>query len=927
MKKILSLLSVFVATASFSQLSLDAFSTNYTIDFDNTVAGVNNGQFQGAGFDPVPSAGLLDSDGWSVNGLSDGDLFFGGTGTTGDYAAGISTGAVTGGGVYAFEVQTADYALGVQPTGSDFTPGEFILKVNNNTGGYLGDISISYELWILQNGDRGNSFELLWSINNTDWETVENSYVVSNDTADVTPVWELNTISVNISASSIAPDDTLYLKWYSDDQTGSGSRDEFAIDDIVINATQLPPTVTIDDFYYRENEDGGLIDIQLTLKSNNGLSSSIKVKALSESTASTADYTMATGAVFTGLTDETINFTITLTDDGSAEQTEYIAIYLEDSTNGVAGAAYETMVYILDDDMTSPVGTESIKLDFIDSIYVVGGSAEISAFDPTTDKLYTANSTGNTIEVFDLADPYNIALITSIDVSTYGDLNSIDVYNDTLVIGVANSTDITLDGSAVFFQGDGTHLNTVTAGANPDMVVFTPDHSMVLVANEGEPNDAYTTDPEGSITIIDISAGVVNAVATQVNFNAYDSQMGTLMASGVRIFGPGSSVSEDLEPEYITVDETSSTAWITLQENNAIAILDIQTATITDIVPLGLKDHSLPGNGLDITNDSDTILIANWPVYGMYMPDAIAHYSVGGSTYLITANEGDSRDYGGYSEEDRLKDLDLEDSEFGQFEHFLMVKENAGRVKITYANGDFENDGDYDSIFVYGGRSFSIWDAAGNQVYDSGDDFEQILAHDANWNTIFNCSNDNVDYKDRSDDKGPEPEGVAVGIINDTVYAFITLERMGGVMVYDVTNPIAPNFVQYVNNRNIETSTGDLAPEGIIFIDKNNSPIDTALIIVSNEVSGTVSVYKIDNYNAPDVTGLDEETINAFVVYPNPANEELFFSVTSDVEVFDLSGKVVLRATQADRINIAELNNGMYMLKTADGSVTKFIKQ
>ena len=343
---------------------------------------------------------------------------------------------------------------------------------------------------------------------------------------------------------------------------------------------------------------------------------------------------------------------------------------------------------------------------------------------------------------------------------------------------------------------------------------------------------------------------------------AFNAQQATLQASGVNMYGPGSTVAQDLEPEYITVDENSATAWITLQENNALAKLDIGTATITDILPLGYKDHSLPGNGMDISNTSDDILIANWPVKGMYQPDAIESFTVGGATYLVTANEGDARDYAGFAEEERIKDSSypLDSTVFYGFGAFLKDQDNAGRLKTTNTLGDTDNDGDFDEIYNFGARSFSIWDENGVLVYDSGDDLEQITAADPVISTIFNASNSNVTLKNRSDDKGPEPEGVTTGVINDTTYAFITLERVGGIIVYDVSDVNNPLFVQYINNRDVAAATGDLAPEGIIFVSDDDSPIDTALVIVSNEESGTVTIYKVNHtIILPPVADFDED--------------------------------------------------------------------
>ena len=317
----------------------------------------------------------------------------------------------------------------------------------------------------------------------------------------------------------------------------------------------------------------------------------------------------------------------------------------------------------------------------------------------------------------------------------------------------------------------------------------------------------------------------------------------------MRIFGPGASVAEDLEPEYITVSRNSLTAWVTLQENNAIAEIDIRSGEVTSITSLGLKDHSVAGNGLDASNRDDEINIATWPVFGMYQPDSIASYQVRGQTFLVTANEGDSRDYDGFSEEERVKDLTLDPTAFPDAAT-LQENENLGRLKTTNVNGDTDDDGDFDQIFSYGTRSFSIWTADGDLVFDSGDDIAQITA--SALPDDFNSNNDENDSFDaRSDDKGTEPEAVVLAKIRGQTYAFIGLERMGGIMIYDVTDPAAPVFVDYVSNRDFagdaEAGTaGDLGPEGMTFISGEDSPTGHPLLVVANEVSGTTTVFKID---------------------------------------------------------------------------------
>ncbi|TVQ17989.1 MAG: alkaline phosphatase [Leptolyngbya sp. DLM2.Bin15] len=488
-------------------------------------------------------------------------------------------------------------------------------------------------------------------------------------------------------------------------------------------------------------------------------------------------------------------------------------------------------------------------------------AAEIPAYDPRTQRLFVVNAQSARIEVIDLSNPRQPVKLFDIDVSAFGNggaANSVAVQNGIVAIAVENS-DKQANGQVVFYAADGdgtTALSSVDVGALPDMLTFTPDGTKLLVANEGEPNDDYTIDPEGSVSIIDLSGGVANltqANVTTATFNAFDDQRETLIAAGVRIFGPNASVSQDFEPEYIAVSADSTTAWIALQENNAFAVLDLTTGQITEILPLGFKDHSLPGNGIDASDRDNGINIQPWPVFGMYQPDAIATYSVGGQTFIVSANEGDARDYAGFSEEARINSLTLDATAFPNAAE-LQQNDQLGRLTITTTLGQNEN-GEYEALYAYGARSFSIWDAQGNLVFDSGDDFEQITA--ALFPADFNANNsENNSFDSRSDNKGPEPEGVVLGEINGRTYAFIGLERIGGVMVYDITDPTAVRFVEYINTRDFSgdaaTGTaGPLGPEGLVFISAQDSPIGRPLLVVANEVSGSTTIFSI-NYNATD---------------------------------------------------------------------------
>lgn len=493
------------------------------------------------------------------------------------------------------------------------------------------------------------------------------------------------------------------------------------------------------------------------------------------------------------------------------------------------------------------------------------GAAEIVTHDPVDQKLYITNALSNTVDVLDISDPTTPTLDETIDLSPYGaGVNSAAFYSygpnpEDGILAVAVEADPAQDpGTVVFFDRTGSEVETVTVGALPDMLTFTPNGERVLVANEGEPNDEYTVDPEGTVSIIDVSGGVGSASVTQVtftDFNAGGAREDDL-PEGVRIFGPGATVAQDLEPEYIAVSPDSSTAFVTLQENNAVAIIDVAAGSVDAIVALGYKDHSVAGKGLDASDRDDTINIANWPLRGLYQPDAIAAYEADSSVYLVTANEGDSRDYDAFSEEARVEDLTLDETAFPNASE-LATDTAIGRTLVTSATGDIDDDGAFEELYSFGARSFSIWNGTtGALVFDSADQFEQITA--AVYPADFNSTNDeNGSFDSRSDAKGPEPEGVTVGTIDDRTYAFVGLERIGGVMVYDISDPAAPTFVQYVNNRDFsgdaEAGTaGDLGPEGLIFISADDSPTDAPLLVVTNEVSGSTTIYAIRD---PDGAG------------------------------------------------------------------------
>ncbi|MCV2403483.1 choice-of-anchor I family protein [Marinomonas sp. C2222] len=530
--------------------------------------------------------------------------------------------------------------------------------------------------------------------------------------------------------------------------------------------------------------------------------------------------------------------------------------------------------------------TSSIKLSFLgryESGIFDGSAAEIVDYSPSAEAAFVVNAKSGKIDVISISKPSNPTKVSSIDVGEdittatgipMGAANSVSIHKNIMAVAVEAKNKQSNGYIAFYNVANHSFITALEAGALPDMVTFSPNGEYALVANEGEPNDAYTIDPEGSISIISIPnniADLTQSDVTQVNFQAFDKSGSRAheLPSDLRIFGLNASVAQDLEPEYISVSEDSRYAYVSLQENNGIAKVDISKKSISAIWSLGEKDYNQVGNELDISDKDKTLQLNNWPVIGLYQPDSIASYTVSGTTYIVTANEGDSRDYDGYSEEFRVKDISSElNSTIAltspikhKIEGSLEDSKNLGRMKFTSTLGAENcdlikgkpNNCTYTKLYGFGARSFSIWNGEdGTQVFDSGSDFERITM-EALGEQGFNASNDANKTDNRSDDKGPEPEALTLGKIDGRTYAFIGLERVGGIMVYDITNPTQGKFVQYITSRNFDadaetSAAGDLGPEGMAFVTADQSPTGQALLIVGNEVSGTTSVYQVTTH-------------------------------------------------------------------------------
>ncbi len=502
-----------------------------------------------------------------------------------------------------------------------------------------------------------------------------------------------------------------------------------------------------------------------------------------------------------------------------------------------------------------------------------GGATEIVAYNADNHKYYVINGTTKQIEVVPLQK--NTAFTSlkaekSINLEkalkevkpnfSYGDVTSISISTESdIIVAAVQAADYNDNGLAVLLDYSGSILHVVEAGKQPDMITFTPDGKKILVANEGEPREGYemAADPEGSVSIIELSTDMTKTTAKNITFKAMDAQREELVAKGI-ILKKKTNPSVDFEPEYIAVNSMSDKAFITLQEANAIATLDLTKGDWINVQPLGFKDHSKEKNALDFMKDNK-IDITTENLFGIYMPDGIASYEVNGKTYLVTANEGDSRDWNGYINE---KETELK-----------------GNEVVLFDSSDYDGL-QPEKLYSFGARSFSIYEAdTMKQVYDSCSDFEKVIADSLP--EYFNASNNNTKLDNRSGKKGPEPEDVKIGQIGDRTYAFIGIERVGGIMMYDITNPNAPEFVQYFNERDFsENIKGDVSPEGLAFIPASTSSTGLPTLLAAHEVSGTVTAFTFGNSNNNTFSDIQGHWAQTAIEYL--ASTQIFNGITKN---------------------------------------------
>lgn len=495
--------------------------------------------------------------------------------------------------------------------------------------------------------------------------------------------------------------------------------------------------------------------------------------------------------------------------------------------------------------------TAQFSFTHLSTIQSSNQEGEIVAYDAASGRYFVTNPDSDALDVFFANASGILSYVNSIPLA--GAPNSVAIHGG--LVAVAVEAAVKQDpGQVQFFDAATLAANgaAVTVGALPDMLAFTPDGTKVLTCNEGEADEPTgLVNPEGSVSIVDVAT----RTAATASFAPFNAQKAALQAAGVRLTDVnGITLAQDVEPEYLTINAAGTTAFVTLQENNAVAEVDIASATVTAIRPLGEKDHSLPGNEFD-ASDQDGIEgnFQSWPLLGLYMPDAITSFTVNGVEYLATANEGDGRDdFAGFEDETRGNDLEADfamDTEDATPETALytsaQLNDNAllGRLKCVtsdfdIARGDTDGDGDVDQLYSFGARSFTIWTTTGVKVFDSGSEMEREMLTRGLWE------------EGRSDDKGPEPESITFGVVDSIPMLFVGLERTNAIMIYDVSDPIAPALLDVIDVAT-ESGIGAEAPEGLQFVDAADSPTGTALLAVTSEGDGALSLFALE-FDAPE---------------------------------------------------------------------------
>ena len=502
------------------------------------------------------------------------------------------------------------------------------------------------------------------------------------------------------------------------------------------------------------------------------------------------------------------------------------------------------------------------------------GSNEIAAFHAGSKRIFATNGVKNAIDIFDISDVANPKKLSSVSLSPYGnDVTSVAAGKDVVVAVVlvsetfsATGVPTTPNGKIVVFDPNGKVLSSPDIlGVLPDSVTFAPNGTTALVAIEAQPvcakdNPATTeketsdyskaSDPVGGVSVVDLT----NPAAPVVRFAGFDKfTVAEMRAKGIAVSSVVNNVSKDFEPEFVTAVDNNY-AYVTIQEANAIGKLNIESATFESITRAFESRVSRVARDTS-DKDSGAGPRTYQNVVGASQPDAIAGFKVGLGNYFLTANEGDAREYTCLNDDLRSAALKVDTRRFRDWTT-LSGLAALGRAKVNPNIGDKDGDGDIDTIHLRGSNSMTMY-RDGVAIWDSGELLDQVQTQAfgvANINGSHSYSSDkstmNYVGQDRSDDKGAEPEGVALGMVGDRRIAILGLERMTALAIFDITRPLFPVFQEWIQMLPTKaTPAKDVkhwSPEGIVFVPADKSPSGKALIITSYELSGSLSIHQIE---------------------------------------------------------------------------------
>ena len=552
------------------------------------------------------------------------------------------------------------------------------------------------------------------------------------------------------------------------------------------------------------------------------------------------------------------------------------------------------------------------------------GSVKDLCFDHTVQQLYSVNQNSTGFRIIDYSDVSKPNVLQLVDVSGFmSNIRSIEAATG-FVFVAGDGSSAQLPGKLLIYTNKGIFVKQLSLGATPDRMGFSDNNRYLIIANEGVPDDNHVSDPQGTVNIIDVSSGInplTQADVKTVDFTLLDT---TAYDPLIHIYAwNGALPSQDVEPEAVTVRSDNNTALIALQENNAIAVIDLSTASLTDVKGLGYRDYSV--KGLDASDVGSSVNIATHPrLYGIHQPSDLASFSHMNADYVLTVNQGDPRDYTMYNEMVQVKNQPVDPSKFNNLAD-LLNDTVLGRLWVTSEFGDMNGDLLKDSLFSFGSRSISILDSTGTEIWNSGDEMAQIVLglQASNFNS---SSDDNNSLKNRSVWMGVEPTALAIGEVDGTRYAFISLYQMGGVFIYDISDPANPVFEMYQLDRDFSVAAsdplaGDMGPLDLEFVSASNALQGLALLFVANRVSSTISVYQMGiGLGSAEIESEDE------ALFPNPGTGIYYAGSRGNYKVYTLSGKLIKEISNSSLIDLQDQNNGIYIIQNENGRSVKVIK-